>query len=181
MSNAHVHDPDLLDALEAIEPVSFDGVVWRVSWATREPLAGGTGGGRWHPANDFQMLYTSIDKDGAIAEVHYHLSKQPVFSSSNVKISRIRVKADRTLSIPDTETLAQLGVETDAFKNANYSRTKEIGAAARFLDFFGLLVPSARWDCSNLALILDRKQEEDVLIVEETNDLNWPEWQRSLP
>ncbi len=61
-----VHDPDLLDALEAMEPRSFGGVVWRVTWATRDPLAGGTGGGRWHPPNDFEALYASTEEQDQV-------------------------------------------------------------------------------------------------------------------
>ena len=96
-----VHDPDLLDALEAIEPRPFDQIVWRVSWATRDPLLGGTGGGRWHPPNDFETLYASLDEHGAIAEIYHHLSRSPVFSSSHVKINQLRVRAERTLVFAD--------------------------------------------------------------------------------
>ena len=68
-------------------PRPFDGIVWRVTWASRDPLARGTGGGRWHPAHAFEALYTSLDENGAMAEIYFHLSKAPVFSSSHVTLN----------------------------------------------------------------------------------------------
>jgi hypothetical protein len=103
----HVHDPDLLDALEAMEPQAFDGVAWRVTWAARDPLAGGTGGGRWHPPNDFEALYTSLAEDGALAEIYHHLSRAPVFSSSHVTLNKLQVRPrapGRSARRPDFST-----------------------------------------------------------------------------
>ena len=179
MSDARVHDPDLLDALEALEPQPFDGVVWRVSWTNRDPLAGGTGGGRWHPPNDFEALYTSLDENGALAEIYYHLSKAPVFSSSNVTINKLHVRAERTLVFDDIEALTQVGVDEEAFRRGDHSRTQAVGAAARFLDMEGLIVLSARWSCANLILFLDRMPDLEALEVLSTKDVNWPAWREN--
>ncbi len=172
----HVHDPDLLDALEAMEPRPFGGIVWRVTWAARDPLAGGAGGGRWHFPNDFEALYTSMEEDGAMAEIYHHLSRAPIFSSSHVKINRLHVTAQRTLGFPDVAALAKLGVDEEMYRKGDTSRTREVGAAARFLDLDGLIVPSARWPCANLVLFLDRLPDRDALRVVETRDINWPAW-----
>lgn len=176
MPDHRIHDPDLLDALEAIEPQPFDDVIWRVTWATRDPLMGGTGGGRWHPPNDFEALYTSIDEHGAIAEIYHHLSKAPVFSSSHVKINQQRVRAERTLVFADIKELESLGVEEQAFRKGDYTRTREVGAAARFLDMEGLIVPSARWSTANLILFMDRLSDRESLKVVASREINWPAW-----
>lgn len=179
MAEVQVHDPDLLDALEEMEPRSFDGVVWRVTWATRDPLAGGTGGGRWHPANDFEALYTSTEEHGAMAEVYSHLSRAPVFSSSHVKINSLQVRTERTLFFDDLESLGAVGVDAEAFRKGSHTRTREIGAAARFLDIDGLFVPSARWPCANLVLFLDRLSDLETLKVLESREVNWPAWREA--
>lgn len=176
MAEDRVHDPDLLDALETMATEPFVGPVWRVTWATRDPLAGGTGGGRWHPPNDFEALYTSLEADGALAEIYDHLSKAPVFSSSHVKISRLAAATERTLVFADIAALATLGITEDAFRKGDYGRSREVGAAARFLDIDGLVVPSARWPCQNLVLFPDRLDHRDALAVEESRDVNWPAW-----
>ena len=62
-----VLDSKLLDTIESFPIDSFDGRVWRVTWATRDPLQGNFGGGRWSPDGEFEALYTSLEKNGALA------------------------------------------------------------------------------------------------------------------
>ncbi len=157
-------------------PRPFDGIVWRVTWASRDPLARGTGGGRWHPANDFEALYTSLDENGAMAEIYFHLSKAPVFSSSHVTLNKLSVRTERTVWFDDRRTLEAVGIDEEAFLKGDSARGQEVGAAARFLDLDGLVVPSARWPCNNLVLFLDRLPDlEDVRLLE-TREINWPRW-----
>lgn len=176
MSDGPIHDPDLLDALEAMERVALRREAWRVTWATRDPLAGGTGGGRWHPPNDFEALYTSLEEHGAMAEIYHHLSKAPVFSSSHTRISRLAVRTERSLVIDSFDALRDLGVDEDGFRRSDYARTREIGAAARFLDVDALVVPSAQWPCANLVIFPDRLADPAALKVVESRDVNWPAW-----
>lgn len=181
MSENHIHDPDLLDALEAIEPQPFNETVWRVTWASRDPLMGGTGGGRWHPPNDFEALYTSTEEQGAMAEIYHHLSRAPVFSSSHVRIHQLNIRAERILIFNEVSDMASHGIDEEAFRKGGYERSREIGAAARFLDMEGLVVPSVRWPCTNLVLFLDRLSDRDSLKIMETRDINWPAWRENIP
>ncbi len=182
MTEHQVHDPDLLDALEAMSPQSFEGTAWRMTWASREPLTGGASGGRWHPANDFEALYTSLERDGALAEIYHHLSRAPVFSSSHVRLNEMRVRTERTLVFDDVAALAQVGVDEEMFRRGDYARTSEIGAAARFLDMDGLIVPSARRDCTNLVLFPDRLAGLEQATLVKSSYVNWPAWrEKALP
>jgi hypothetical protein len=169
-----LHDRELLDALEAMDPEPFSGTAWRTTWATRDPLTGSTAGGRWHPENSFEALYTSTEADGALAEVYFHLARAPVFSSVHVRLHRLRVETRRSLRL-DLEMLGGFGVEVTRYSGMDYTRTREIGAAAHFLEFDSLLVPSPRWPCLNLVLFLDRL-DPDGLAVEEVREVNWPAW-----
>jgi hypothetical protein len=169
-----LYDRDLLDALEALHSESFSGTAWRTTWATRDPLIGSTAGGRWHPENSFEALYTSTEPDGSLAEVYFHLSRAPVFSSAHVRLHRLRVETRRTLRL-DLEMLGGLGIEAARSSAMDYARTREIGAAAHFLEFDSLLVPSPRWPCLNLVLFLDRL-DLGSLAVEEVREVNWPAW-----
>lgn len=70
-----VHDRSILDALEAIDPKRFAGEVWRVTRKGREALRGSTANGRWSPSGgEFEVLYTSLERDGALAGIGYRLS-----------------------------------------------------------------------------------------------------------
>jgi hypothetical protein len=56
-------DNKLLDALEALEPVAFDGIVWRVVREGRSPVICSKSGGRWDDGT-FDVFYTSQERDG---------------------------------------------------------------------------------------------------------------------
>ncbi len=163
-----------------MQPQSLEQSVWRVAWATRDPLAGGTGGGRWHPPNDFEAWYASFEEHGAMAEIYYHLSRAPVFSSADVKINEIHVRTQRTLVFADVAALENVGIDEETFRRGGHTRSREVGAAARFLDLDGLVVPSARWTCANLVLFPDRVADHEAFRVIETRDINWPAWREKV-
>ncbi|MBV8119117.1 MAG: RES domain-containing protein, partial [Alphaproteobacteria bacterium] len=64
-----IHDRALLDVLETIDPEPFRGEVWRVARKGRDPLRGSVAHGRWSPNAEFEVLYTSVERDGALAEI----------------------------------------------------------------------------------------------------------------
>jgi hypothetical protein len=64
-----VHDRSILDALEAREPLQFAGDVWRITREGLDPLRGSAASGRWSPGGEFDVLYTSLERDAALAEI----------------------------------------------------------------------------------------------------------------
>ena len=46
------------------------------------------------------------------------------------------------------------------------------------LDYHGLIVPSARWECCNLVVFLDHGSFDinKLLSFEQATDVNWPAW-----
>lgn len=171
-----IHDRALLDALDGLSRETFTGTAWRVTWATRDPLLGNAAGGRWHPPDSFEALYSSLEADGALAEAYYHLSRAPVFSSSSVRLAQIAVRTRQTLRLPDMASLVPLGVEETRYASLNYERCQEIGAAAHLLEFDSLIAPSARAPYLNLVLFMDRIDVEQALRVEQLSEVNWPAW-----
>src|SRR5437762_13979014 len=119
-------DRALLDAVDAFERVRYSGETWRVVHDGRDPLLGTASGGRWDAAL-FDVLYTSLDSDGAIAEINFHLSRQPVFPSKiSYNLHRIRVRTDKTLLIPDLRAMVALGVEHEKYREIVYEPTQTI-------------------------------------------------------
>src|ERR1700680_773285 len=157
-------DPALLDALDAFERVRYTGETWRVVRDGRDPLQGSASGGRWDPTL-FDVLYTSLDPDGAVAEVHFHLSRQPVFPSRiKYELHRIGVRAEKALRLPDLD--APLGVDPARYREILYEPTQAIGDAAYFLGFESIIAPNARWSCSNLILFTDQIAVADLEVIE---------------
>jgi len=170
-------DPDLLELIDKFERTAFTGPVWRVVRETRDPLQASPVGARWDPGT-FDVLYTSLDRDGALKEMYFHLSRQPVFPSVPFKLHRLRVRATKVLHLPEMGMLEKLGVETVRFSEMNYTRTRAIGDAAYFLGFGGLMVPSARSRHLNLVLFDARIDAADAA-VEQSEPIDWKAWRQS--
>jgi RES domain-containing protein len=155
-------DIALLDVLDALERTPFEGTVWRAVREGRDPVEGHPSAGRWDPGI-FDVLYTALEPDGALAEIHFHLSRQPVFPSTlRYRLHEIAIRAGKTLRLADMRTLTKLGVEQARYQEILYARTREIADAAYFLGFDGIVAPNARWPCLNLALFTDRLGPDDL-------------------
>ena len=62
-----IHDPDLLDQLDALPKEAFDGEVFRGTRQSLDPLASSYSGGRWMQRDGAAVLYTSLAREGALA------------------------------------------------------------------------------------------------------------------
>jgi RES domain-containing protein len=172
-------DPALLDALDVFHRVPYTGEAWRAVRAGRDPLQGSASGGRWDPTL-FDVLYTSLVPDGAVAEVHFHLSRQPVFPSKiKYGLHRIRVRTAKTLRLPDLDAMVPLGVERARYREMLYEPTQAIGDAAYFLGFDSIIAPNARWLCDNLILFTDQIAPANLEIIE-SSEVHWTEWRKKL-
>ena len=175
MHLTRILDPELLSAVDALNSSKYEGEVWRVTWAARDPLAGTAAGGRWSPDGRFEALYTSLKSDGALAEAYYHLSRAPVMYSSHMRIIRMHVSLDSVLSL-NLNQLRALGIDEPLASRIDGLRNQDIGEAAYMMDYQGLIVPSARWDCSNLILFMDRIDLNMQIKLIEFSEVNWPAW-----
>lgn len=172
-----VHDRALLDALERLDPTPYDGDVWRVVIAGRSPLIGSSAKGRWSEPQGSEVLYTSTERDGALTEIGYRLSLEPIWPSKLTHdLFRLGVKADKTLKFADLKSLAALGVDVARYSSFDYQKTQEIAAAANFLEFDGLVAPNARHPCLNLMLFMGRAPQIDI--VGDSERVNWESWRR---
>lgn len=175
IGGGRVHDRAILDALEAFETEAVEKKVWRVARRGRDSLRGAVANGRWNAVGEFEVLYTSLKRDGALAEVGYRLSLEPVWPSKiQHQVHTLNIKASRVLRFESLSQLERLGVNTAKFESFEYTATHAIAAAAHFLEFDGLIVPSARFNCSNLVVFLDRVQSLPQLINSE--EVNWSAW-----
>jgi RES domain-containing protein len=173
-------DIALLDAVDRCDRGSFEGPVWRVVREGRDPLEPSRSRGRWSDGS-IEVLYTSLERDGAVAEIFSLLSSQPVFPSQiRWRAHRIEVRVEAALRIADLDGLSRLGVDVRTYEGRDYGKTQAIADAAFFLGFDGLLVPSARWTCPNLVLFTDRIAPAAIAPVEtEPDPIDWSAWRRN--
>ncbi|MBV8119137.1 MAG: RES domain-containing protein, partial [Alphaproteobacteria bacterium] len=69
-----------------------------------------------------------------------------------------------------------LGVDIARYQTFEYAATQAIAAAAHFLEFDGMLVPSARHACLNLVIFTERIVD---LVLRESQPVDWDSWRRS--
>jgi hypothetical protein len=174
--SGRVHDRALLDALEAFTPEPFADEVWRITRKGREALRGSTANGRWSPDGEIEVLYTSLKREGALAEIGFRLSLEPVWPSRiEHEIHTIQARAEQTLRFADVASLRPLGVDPDRYDSFDYAATQAIAAATHFLEFDGLIVPSARAACANLVVFMDRVPMA-ALSLTRTEAIDWTAW-----
>jgi RES domain-containing protein len=106
-----VRDHRLIDAVEVRPHVPFKGTAWRVVGEGRDPCQCRASGGRWDDGS-FDVLYTSLDRDGAIAEAYFHLLRgQPVFPSKvRYSLYELKVSLNEAMDLSSLEDLAALGL-----------------------------------------------------------------------
>lgn len=182
-TSGRVHDRAVLDALDAMNPVPFEGSVWRITRAGRDPTRGSAANGRWSPGGTVEVLYTSIEREGALAEIGFRLSLEPVWPSRlHHEIHELAAQSKRALQFADVPSLADFGVDISRYETFDYAATQALAAAAHFLEFDGLLVPSARHGSANLVLFMDRGLPGS-LEVKSTQGVDWIAWraQRTRP
>lgn len=170
-------DFDLVDALDAMPRVPVQDTVWRVVRNERDPLLCRPSLGRWDLGH-FDVLYTSFAADGAVSEMYFHLSRQPVFPQAvEFTLNEIEVTTRSSLRFADLSELEPLGVSAEEYAGFLNDRTQAIGDAAAFLGFDGIIAPSARWDCLNLTIFCDGLTPED-LVLKDSRAVDWDAWRK---
>lgn len=169
-------DVKLRDAIAELPAQEWAGYVYRACWQRRSVLQGSSGGGRWCPRSGFEVLYTSHEKNGAIAEIDAWLSEMTPRPDQPIEVHKIEVETRNTITIGDLDQLAALGVDITRYQERVYERTQQIGDAANFLGYDGLFVPSARWNCMNLVLFFGNHSGDNTLRSVESEVVNWERW-----
>jgi RES domain-containing protein len=176
-----VRDLGLIDAIDTKAREVFVSDVWRVTRDGRDPLRGGASDSRWCNGS-FSVLYTSLERSGAVAEVYAYLAEQPVFPSKlRYDAHRISVKANKMLRFADISSLAVLGVDITRYTSRDYVQTQAIADAAYFLEYDGLIAPSARWNCMNVMLFNEHISGHSIsLECLQTEPVDWAQWRLSM-
>lgn len=173
-----IPDQALLDQLRELPLDEYQGEVFRAVGITADPLAASVSGGRWAPpaedGTDFSVLYTSVDRDGALAEVAAYLVLLTPRPSKPLKVARLRVATRKTLRLARAD-LAGLGVDMARYGERDYRRTQDIGAALVSLEIDGLIAPSARWPCDNLTIFIANHPGGQIELID-SETVDWRVW-----
>jgi RES domain-containing protein len=176
-------DQRLTEKLSQFRQTAFEGSVFRATGRSFDPTAASLNGGRWAPRpNDelgFPVLYTSLERDGALAEVASYLALLNPMPSKPLALHELSVTTSKTITVAMGD-LENLGVDRNRYGERNYERTQMIGAAINYLGLDGLISPSALWNCSNLTLFMDHHALREKLEVVRSEEIDWLAWARSV-
>lgn len=163
-----IHDPVLIERLGVLPTELFRDMVFRATRLRLDPLAPSTSGGRWMPRDHCAVLYSGLQREGALAEIAFHWGRLTPLPSKPVVIHRVRVSTQQSLRLKVCD-LEMLGVDAAGYGTVEYARCQAIGAAVAFLRCDGLIVPSARWNCENLMIFSDNHSLANDLELAESN------------
>ncbi len=131
------------------------------------------------PPDRCPVLYSSLTREGALAEMTFRQSLLNPIPSKPVLLHSLRVSLSRVVSMT-FEDLRTVGVENENYHMASYSKTQEIGDAAWFLGCDGLIIPNARWHCDNLVIFTDKILSPEVAVsVVSSEEVDWIRWAKN--
>jgi RES domain-containing protein len=132
--------------------VTFDGVVWRHVPAGAQPLHVGfilLARGRWNRQGVYGCLYTSLSRDGAIAEYHKELARttgvSPEMDQRRDLVS-IHAYVERVLDLSDAARRQRIGVSLEALTGDtpdDVEICRVVADLARLEGYEAILSPSA--------------------------------------
>jgi RES domain len=179
-------DVETLDLLTGLHRQKLELTVWRMVRAGRNPAVPSSPKGRWDDGS-FEVLYTACKRDGACAELHYHLTfGQPVFPSQlRIHLHEFRLQVKLAYVFENLESLAPFGVDPQKYGSFDYARlqeeyspTQKLGEACQFLGADALLVPNARWACQNAVLFAANMAHDALQPVADHGPIDLRTWAR---
>jgi hypothetical protein len=168
------HDQELLLALGDFEPESFTGDCFRAARTSLDPTTFSAYGGRWSVRGGAAALYTSLTREGALAEMSFHWGQATPRPSAPLIVHRLVVDLSRVIRIP-AAAFSMFGIEPARYAEINYPRTQQVGEAVAYLGFEGLIAPSARWDCDNL-ILFEANTADASLNAIDSEEVAWQLW-----
>jgi RES domain-containing protein len=166
-----IFPPDLLDALQALEAVPWEGLVYRHMLADYPPERSNTRGARWNPP-EVAAIYTSLARATALAEAEYRFSLEPFRPRAKRTLYTIRVKLAAVLDLSRHDLLEKTGIKRPDLEGPDFLACQTVGGAVNWLGYDGLLVPSARSSGNNLVLYELNRAAEAVFSVVDAEVLN---------
>lgn len=153
-------DQRLLDAVAGLPTTTFEGRVWRHMFGDNPPELANTGGARWNPAG-VDAIYTSIERDTAIAEGDYRVQLEPVRPRVKRTVYQLSVRLAAVVDLTDAGMRDRLGLVDAHLSDPSMAKTAAVGGAVEWLGYDGMLIPSIRGEGANLVIFPNRMEERD--------------------
>ena len=163
----------LEDVLASLTPTTYAGHVHRVMLNDYPPQRENTLGARWNPL-DVRAIYTCLEPAVCIAEVEYNLRRQPRPTKTTLRKTLYTIDVCVSAVVDLTASLSaleELGIGFAELFADDMKASQEIGRLVTWLEYGGLIVPSARASGKNLVIYPGRLTEDFRFEVVEQREL----------
>jgi RES domain-containing protein len=133
----------LLQKLEELGSSPFQGTVFRHMLGQNVPAHINVRGARWNPPQT-SAIYTSLERETALAEAEYHLSLQTPPMRVRRVLYSVHVSLQKVVDLRSLDVLSELSIPVASLASADLALCQRIGGAVARLGNDGLLVPSVR-------------------------------------
>ena len=138
-----IYRPELLDVLQAAVKAEWQGEVYRHMFGNYPPTRPNIGGARWNPPG-LEAIYSSCERETALAEAQYYLKLQPVRPSVTRVLYTLQITVNGVLDLTTADLRVAAGITDSILRGSDFEPLQHIGSAVRWLGHHGLLVPSVR-------------------------------------
>jgi RES domain-containing protein len=182
-----VLDRKLLARVDALQPTTLSTEAFRHIAKDRHPLSGAGArlqGGRWNPPESFSTLYLALAPATVVAEFYRMAERQGRAPADFLprQMHRYDVTLAAALDLRSAEAQDSLDLTPDALQALDAKYCQEIGAAARYLGFEGIIAPSATGTGTVLAVFFEGlRAESNVVSVEDEEWVALPPEPSDLP
>jgi RES domain-containing protein len=162
-----IYASKLLDDLQAAALPLWRGTVYRHMFGANPPDLRNTAGARWNDT-DVPAIYTSLERETALAEADYYISLQPLRPKARRTLYTVAVSLGSVVGLTSPPTLDLLGITVDLIRGDDQSKCRVIGSAVNWLGHDGMLVPSARRDSgTNLVIFRQDLSIDQFRVIDE--------------
>jgi RES domain-containing protein len=181
-----VLDRKLLTRVDAVGSAAISAEAFRHIAKDRHPLSGAGArlhGGRWNPPESFSTLYLALQRDTVVAEFYRLAARQGRAPEDFLprQMHRYEVTLAAALDLRPAAARESLGLTEDVLHALDASRCQEIGAAAHYLGFEGIIAPSATGNGTVLAVFFESLRAESNVVSVENEEWVALQPQRSAP
>jgi RES domain-containing protein len=159
--------PHLVDAIDRLDPLPFQGEAFRHIAARWHPLSGAgarSQGGRWNPPESFSTVYLALSEKTAIEEFRRMARRSGRAPEDFVprRIYRFRLNLQEILDLTGpSEVLGPLaGLDLQA---EDLAPTQAVGEAAQYLGREAIMAPSATGVGNVLVVFIDRLRPDSLI------------------
>jgi RES domain-containing protein len=143
-------DEDVVQHVNDAGTTAWSGLAYRFTNARRDPLSGEGSyefGGRWNPRGVFAAIYLALPQATAMLEFQRRAEAAAMDPLDMLRagyiLHTIEVHDLPVLDLRDEQALAAVGLGQEDITAEDWTACQSVGHAAWFLEYGGVLAPSA--------------------------------------